>query len=371
MFNLALQHMYGAPDLPVNTSRAFELLQTAHIEAQWKAPLLLAELYQEHPGVPGGRDCSKALQHLWVFVVERGDFSELSMDALEMAVGAPQMGGSAMRRHGGDGDSPPPVMPHDPRRAVMLYVMMAEQGCLTAGMNAAWLLDHSSMQGKIQNADELIQYLYLRAALADYPVAMVDYANWLLRQQMHHRSAGEREAQVTERAKGRAAASGGGAGAAVGLRPSWDASQALLRLGLGEAGPRWPVPAAEQARLLYAHAEKLKDPEAATNLGWMYMAGVGAPRNLTMAGERYKVALELASSEAERLAPRVGLACVHAWRFVDSLLPSVVAELLYSCIGYCLQYASVLFWALVGHLKACSMAVTGWLHLPQANLDMI
>lgn len=367
MFNLALLHMYGLPDLPANTTRAFELLQTAHTEAQWKAPLLLAELYQEHPSVPGGQDCPKALQHLWLFVGERGDFSELSMDALEMATGEPQLGGSAMARPGEDGEGPPPPMPHDPRRAVLLYVMMAEQGCLSASMNAAWMLERGEVDG-VGGRGDLIQYLYLRAALADYPAAAVDYANWLLRQQARGGEDGERESASAVRVQGRGGARMGGAAR---LPTGSDAWPALLRLGIADAALPGPATAAEQARLLYSHAEKLRDPEAATNLGWMYMAGVGAERNLTMALERYQAALALAGSEAERLAPRVALVCVRAWMAVDRLLPTAVAELVYAAVGHGLRYAALAFSVLAEQLGAAVMAVRGWLHLPQAQHGLI
>lgn len=361
VFNLALLHMYGLEDMPVNSTRAFELLLTANKAAQWKAPLLLAELYQEHPAVPGGQDCRKALQHLWVFVGERGDFSELSMDALEMATGVPQLGGSATARLAEDG-VPLPPMPHEPRRALLLYVMMAEQGHLIATMNAAWLLEHSAVDGLGVSRGDLVQYLYLRAVLSDYPEAAVDYANWLLLQQ-DRSGHGQREASSSQRVQGRAGARMGGSGGAPGLAGGLDAWALLLRLGVVDAGPSAGEPgsAAEQARLLYTHAEKLHSPEAATNLGWMYMAGVGAQRNLTMAQERYQAALALADSEAERLAPRVALVCVQAWMVVDRLLPAALAELLYAFVGHGMRYLALVFWVLTEQLQGASSAVRAWL----------
>lgn len=371
VFNLALMHMYGLHDVPVNTTRAFELLLIADEGAQWEAPLLLAELYQEHPAVPGGQDCSKALQHLWVFVVERGDFSELSMDALEMATGVPQVGGSAMARPAEDG-GPLPPMPRDPRRALLLYVMMAEQGCLTATMNAAWVLEHSAVHGLGSGRGDLVQYLYLRAVLADYPVAAVDYANWLLRQP-DRGSLGKRGAASAQRVEGRGAARMESSGSAPGLAGGLDAWALLLRLGLVDGGPSGGEPGstAEQARLLYTHAEKLRDPEAATNLGWMYMAGVGAQRNLTMAQERYQAALALAGSEAERLAPRVALVCVRGWMVVDRLLPAALAELAYAAVGHSLRCAALVFWVLAEQLQAAASAVRAWLSWPPAGHGLL
>eukprot|EP00892_Ulva_mutabilis_P002241 jgi/Ulvmu1/12017/UM083_0030.1 len=359
-FNLALLHMYGLPDMPVNTTRAFDLLRAAHDAEQWKAPLLLAELYHEHPAVPGGVDCGKALQHLWIFVRERSDFSELSMDALEMATGIPQPGGTAAARTPAAGAAAPPPLPHEPRRALMLYVMMAEQGCLTASMNAAWLLERGTHAGVQEGRDDLIQYMYLRAALADSPAAAVDYANWLLR-----RHAG-RDTVAAEQLDRRGAQGAGGTRGAVGLRSGTDAWPVLLRLGIADSTIRAHAGAAEQARLLYTHAEKLRDAEAATNLGWMYMVGVGAPRNLTQAQEQYLAAIAMATNEAEKLAPRLALMCARAWSLADRLLPPAVVNLVLAAGGHCLNFVAAAFWAVLGRLGAAATTVQA--RLPHVEL---
>lgn len=365
VFKLALLYMYGLPDLPVNTTKAFELLHTANNAAQWKAPLLLAQLYQEHEDVPGGQDCGKALQHLWTFIGECSDFSELSMDALEMATGVPQPGGTASAQPA-NWAAPPPPLPHEPRRALMLYVMMAEQGCLSASMNAAWLLEHGVDSGVGAGRDDLVQYLYLRAALSDYPAAAVDYANWLLR---HHAGGGEHYSLGTSRMAHRGGGRvGGSVGDARPRRSSVDAWPALLRLGIADSSLSTPASAVEQARLLYVYAEKLQDPEAATNLGWMYMAGVGAPRNLTMAEERYHAAIAMAGTEAEKWAPRAALACVKAWALVEQLLPNVVANIVFAIAGHVLRFAGFAFWVAVIHVGDALSTLRSWLHWPQVAL---
>ena len=65
LYNLALIHMYGLGDTPVNSTKAQLLLKDAHNLHQIKAPLLLAELHAEFDDVPGGIDCPLAMQYLW------------------------------------------------------------------------------------------------------------------------------------------------------------------------------------------------------------------------------------------------------------------------------------------------------------------
>ena len=99
---------------------------------------------------------------------ERSTWSEVSFDALEMATGVKQDGGSSDMAGNGYGahDASEEGLPHDPRRAVLLYTIISEQGSLAAGINAAWLLERSDGGGYGGRRDALIRYMYTRAALA-------------------------------------------------------------------------------------------------------------------------------------------------------------------------------------------------------------
>lgn len=276
-----------------------------------------------------------------MFVDERSDWSEASFDALEMATGIQQDGGSSDLAGKGYGahDNTHEALPHDPRRAVLLYTILAEQGSLAASINAAWLLERSDNSEYGGRRDNLIRYMYTRAALADSSHAQIDYANWLLKtavaekqEDVVHADGGSSSQEAQGLVGGRMESRG--APQLPGGRPPSSPSAAsatvadsdekwavLLRVGLSGGKLHQEAGAIEQARLLYARARKLDDPEAATNLAWMHAAGIGVPRNVTAAIEECRTAIRIASIEAEKLAPRVALIALNVWAFLQRLLP--------------------------------------------------
>ena len=93
-------------------------------------------------------------------------------------------------------------------------------------------------------------------------------------------------------------------------------------MGLSGGKVHQAAAATEQARLLYARARQLNDPEAATNLAWMYAAGVGVPRNVSAAIEECRAAISIAQIEAEKLAPRVALIALQMWVYLQRCVPA-------------------------------------------------
>lgn len=277
---------------------------------------------------------------------ERSTWSESSFDALEMATGIKQDGGSSDMAGKGYGahDATLESLPHDPRRAVLLYTIISEQGSLAGGINAAWLLERSDGADYGGRRDALIRYMYTRTALADSSQAQIDYANWLLKTAVSEAPDAVVHAADAAQAGGAHAAEGQAAGGrmeargvpqlpggrppgssfteSAGLPDSDDKWAVLLRMGLSGGKLHHGAAAAEMARLLYARARKLNDPEAATNLAWMHAAGVGVPRNVTAAIDECRAAIRIASIEAEKLAPRVALVALHAWAYLQRWVPA-------------------------------------------------
>jgi TPR repeat protein len=244
------------------------------------------------------------------------------------------------------------ALPHDPRRAVLLYTILSEQGSLEAGINAAWLLERSDGSEYAGRRDSLIRYMYTRAALADSPHAQIDYANWLLKTALSEQQeqevpplhdGGVPESRELGESGGRmesrgAQLPGGGppsSRSAIGATVSdsdvdWAVS---LRMGLAGGKMHQGSGAIEQALLLYARARQLRDPEGATNLAWMHAAGMGVRRNVTAAIEECKTAIKIASTEAEKLAPRVALIAFNVWAFFERLLPEDMEEPFGEAVG--------------------------------------
>lgn len=292
--------------------------------------------------------CHVFLMAYRVFVDERSDWSEASFDALEMATGIRQDGGSSDMAGSGHGahDKSLEALPHDPRRAVLLYTVLAEQGSLAACINAAWLLERMDEEDYAGRRDALIRYMYTRAALSDSSPAQIDYANWLLKTALGEKQEMSTSVEKPPHSGSLSQLDDTDAGQASRRRQNYTVLQPdvvlggsdgrwaeVLRMGLSGGQARQEEDAIEQALLLYTRARMLEDPEGATSLAWMHAAGIGVPKNVTAAIEECRTAIKIASTEAERLAPRVALIGLNVWACLQEWLPSEIEEVLQHAVA--------------------------------------
>jgi TPR repeat protein len=338
MYALGELHLRGDEVIERDVTAAQRYLQQAHDVAHYKAPWLLSELYYKHTDVPGGVNCTKALEYMWVFTSERSDWSEISTDALEALTGEIQM---AQGVH--HGAAPLELSAHT---ALLNYVFLAEQGSVVAGMNAGWMLERgqglprSRLRSHTPSASSGVA---AGAGLGKVPAIRDTGSNseaWLegaqKAQQAHETVEHPKRAPTSDSLQ--LAAYYYGRVARTGFGPALvDYGNLLMgvqhfRHDLGRGIPQFrtidgymSLRSQElEAIRLYFLAKVGGDAEATTNLAWTFLAGVGTDQNMTRALALYATAVDMAPFEADKFAPRVALTTMRVVQALQLVLPEAL-----------------------------------------------
>ena len=367
----------GDEALPQNVTAASEALVAAYDAGHWKAAWQLAHLVYQHgvhfeqsPVAAAQSSCSTAIGFAWHFIGEHGGWVDTSYDALELLTahgGVPAPVSAAPQ--GANAEGP------QPWAALLDYVFMAEQGSITGGLNAGWMLQRGQgwprrgawpgiSDGAGAAPDTVADWQDVHSQHAVSPTHAGDAASAASEQDGierdieveivgygEHAPDGVTASRLALYYYGRVARTNASvplleyANMLASLQP-WPAEAPRPRKQRGKPSrssssghtgghsfaPEPPLVQTidgtlsmqQQAGLaaqLYERAAVHGTSEAATHLAWCYAAGLASLANFTAAEEQLHEAVHLAETTADVLPAAAALLAMRTARWVAGVLP--------------------------------------------------